>query len=299
VIEYDVIVIGAGIAGMTASIYLKRENLNVLIIEKEMPGGQMVKTPIIENYPGFNKIEGSSLALNIYNQVTALGIEVNFEEVLEIEDKKEIKIIKTRKKEYKAKKVIIATGRTPKTLGLLNEQKLIGKGISNCATCDGAFYKNKEIGVVGGGNSSITESLFLSNIVKDLTLVHRNENFRSEKTLLEKLKSKKNVTIKTGVEIKDLKEENEKLIIFLTNNETLKVDGLFVFIGYEPKLEFINKLDININNGYLVVSEEMQTSIDGIYAVGDIIDKEVYQLTTASAEAAIAAHSIKKDLLLK
>ena len=298
-IEYDVIVIGAGIAGMTASIYLKRENLNVLIIEKEMPGGQMVKTPIIENYPGFNKIEGSSLALNIYNQVTALGIEVNFEEVLEIEDKKEIKIIKTRKKEYKAKKVIIATGRTPKTLGLLNEQKLIGKGISNCATCDGAFYKNKEIGVVGGGNSSITESLFLSNIVKDLTLVHRNENFRSEKTLLEKLKSKKNVTIKTGVEIKDLKEENEKLIIFLTNNETLKVDGLFVFIGYEPKLEFINKLDININNGYLVVSEEMQTSIDGIYAVGDIIDKEVYQLTTASAEAAIAAHSIKKDLLLK
>jgi len=297
--EYDTIIIGAGIAGMTAAIYLKRENMNVLIIEKEMPGGQMVKTPIIENYPGFLKIEGSELALNIYKQVNELGIKIKFEEVKNIDENNKYKVIKTNKNSYKAKNVIISTGRSPKKLGLLNEEELIGKGISYCATCDGAFYKDKKIAVVGGGNTSITESLFLSNIVSELKLIHRREQFRSEEKLLQNLKEKSNVNIRINLEIKEINKIKDKLHLTLSTEEMLVVDGLFIFIGYEPQLDFISNLDLKMNNGYISVDKKMKTNISGIYACGDIIDKDLYQLVTATGEASIAADSIKKELLLR
>lgn len=295
--EFDTIIIGAGIAGMTAAIYLKRENINVAIIEKEMPGGQMVKTPSIENYPGFDKIDGSSLAKNIYNQVEKLKVPFIFDDVISIEDGKE-KIVVTENNKYKAKTILLATGRIPRKLNLSNEDKLIGRGISYCATCDGAFYKDKDVVVVGGGSSAVTEAIYLTNIARKVTLLYRGENLRSENVLKEKLENIENAEIRYNTIIEEIKEENGKVNEVILNNGKLKTDGIFVFIGYEPNISYLKNLNINIDNGYIVVDENMKTNIEGIYAAGDSIKKNLYQLTTAAAEAAIASNSIKKYLVL-
>lgn len=295
--EFDTIIIGAGIAGMTAAIYLKRENINVAIIEKEMPGGQMVKTPSIENYPGFDKIDGSSLAMNIYNQVEKLKVPFIFDDVISIEDGKE-KIVVTENNKYKAKTILLATGRIPRKLNLSNEDKLIGRGISYCATCDGAFYKDKDVVVVGGGSSAVTEAIYLTNIARKVTLLYRGENLRSENVLKEKLENIENAEIRYNTIIEEIKEENGKVNEVILNNGKLKTDGIFVFIGYEPNISYLKNLNINIDNGYIVVDENMKTNIEGIYAAGDSIKKNLYQLTTAAAEAAIASNSIKKYLVL-
>lgn len=295
--EFDTIIIGSGIAGMTAAIYLKRENINVAIIEKEMPGGQMVKTPAIENYPGFDKIDGSTLAMNIYNQVEKLNVPFIFDEVISIEDGED-KLVITKKNKYKAKTILLATGRIPRKLNLMGEDKLIGRGISYCATCDGAFYKNKDVVVVGGGSSAVTEAIYLTNIAHKVTLLYRGENLRSENVLKERLENIENAEIRYNTEIKEIKEENGKVNEVILNNGSLKVDGIFVFIGYEPNITFLKDINLNIDNGYIVVDNDMKTNIDGIYAAGDSIKKELYQLTTAASEAAIAANSIKKYLVL-
>lgn len=295
--EFDTIIIGAGIAGMTAAIYLKRENINVAIIEKEMPGGQMVKTPSIENYPGFDKIDGSSLAKNIYNQVEKLKVPFIFDDVISIEDGKE-KIVVTENNKYKAKTILLATGRIPRKLNLSNEDKLIGRGISYCATCDGAFYKDKDVVVVGGGSSAVTEAIYLTNIARKVTLLYRGENLRSENVLKEKLENIENAEIRYNTIIEEIKEENGKVNEVILNNGKLKTDGIFVFIGYEPNISYLKNLNINMDNGYIVVDENMKTNIEGIYAAGDSIKKNLYQLTTAAAEAAIASNSIKKYLVL-
>lgn len=298
--EYDTVIIGAGIAGMTAAIYLKRENINVLLIEKEMPGGQMVKSPLIENYPGYEKIEGANLAMQIYGQVTALGVETVYETVVSIENTETEKIVKTENHQYKTKTILIASGREARSLGLPGEQKLIGKGISYCATCDGAFFKDKEVAVIGGGNSAVTEAIFLSNLCKKVTIIYRKDELRSEASLTRQAEELSNIEILYQKTIEALQEKDGKLdSVLLNDGSTLKIDGLFVFIGYEPKANFLNQLDINTRSGYLVVDENMETSIAGIFACGDSIEKEVYQLTTAVGEAAIAANKIKKDLLIK
>lgn len=298
--EFDIIIIGAGIAGMTAAIYLKRENMNVLLLEKEMPGGQMVKSPLIENYPGYEKIEGAQLAMQIYSQVTALGVEMRYETVLNIEEIEAGKIIKTNNGSYKTKTVLIASGREARSLGLPGEEKLIGKGISYCATCDGAFFKDREVAVIGGGNSAVTEAIFLSNICRKVTIIYRKEELRSEASLTEQAENISNVEILYQKTIESLNEENGKLVsVLLNDGSLLKIDGLFVFIGYEPKATFLSNLEIEMQDGYLIVDEYMKTSVKGIYACGDSIQKEVYQLTTAVGEAALAANQIKKDLLIK
>ncbi len=295
--EFDTIIIGAGIAGMTAAIYLKRENINVAIIEKEMPGGQMVKTPAIENYPGFDKVDGSSLAMNIYNQVEKLKVPFIFDEVIDIQDGED-KVIITKKDKYKAKTILLATGRIPRKLNISNEDKLIGRGISYCATCDGAFYKDKDVVVVGGGSSAVTEAIYLTNIAHKVTLLYRGENLRSENVLKEKLENIENAEIKYNTTIEEIKEENGKVNEVILNNGSLKVDGIFVFIGYEPNVSYLKNLNLSVDNGYIVVDNNMKTNINGIYAAGDSIKKNLYQLTTAAGEAAIAANSIKKYLVL-
>lgn len=295
--EFDTIIIGAGIAGMTAAIYLKRENINVAIIEREMPGGQMVKTPAIENYPGFDKVDGSSLAMNIYNQVEKLKVPFIFDEVIDIQDGED-KVIITKKDKYKAKTILLATGRIPRKLNISNEDKLIGRGISYCATCDGAFYKDKDVVVVGGGSSAVTEAIYLTNIAHKVTLLYRGENLRSENVLKEKLENIENAEIKYNTTIEEIKEENGKVNEVILNNGSLKVDGIFVFIGYEPNVSYLKNLNLSVDNGYIVVDNNMKTNINGIYAAGDSIKKNLYQLTTAAGEAAIAANSIKKYLVL-
>lgn len=295
--EFDTIIIGAGIAGMTAAIYLKRENINVAIIEREMPGGQMVKTPAIENYPGFDKVDGSSLAINIYNQVEKLKVPFIFDEVIDIQDGED-KVIITKKDKYKAKTILLATGRIPRKLNISNEDKLIGRGISYCATCDGAFYRDKDVVVVGGGSSAVTEAIYLTNIAHKVTLLYRGENLRSENVLKEKLENIENAEIKYNTTIEEIKEENGKVNEVILNNGSLKVDGIFVFIGYEPNVSYLKNLNLSVDNGYIVVDNNMKTNINGIYAAGDSIKKNLYQLTTAAGEAAIAANSIKKYLVL-
>lgn len=295
---YDSIIIGSGIAGMTGSLYLKRENKNILLIEKEMPGGQMVKTPAIENYPGFVKIEGSTLALSIYEQIKNLKVETLFEEVIDIKEEKQNYEVKTNKNVYKTKTILLATGREPRKLGLPKENELLGKGISYCATCDGAFFKGKEVAIVGGASTAVTEALFLSEICKKVYVLYRKDNLRSEDILKEKLYEKENVEILYETSIKEIKEENGKLKSIITDkNREIQIEGLFIFIGYEPKSTFLKNIVSLNNDGYILVNKKMETSKKGIYACGDSIQKEVYQLTTATSEGTIAAISIKNYLL--
>ncbi len=297
---YDVIIIGAGCAGISAAIYAKRSNLNVMIIEKESPGGQISKTATIENYPGFTKIEGPELAFKLFEQLQQLKVEYKALEVKEIIDNGDYKTIITNKDSYQTKTVIIATGRVPRKLGKENEDKLYGKGISFCSICDGNLYKDKHIAVIGGGNSAIEESLYLSSLASKLTLIHRNEKLRADESLINELKNKDNVEILYNTEVEKFNEISNTLdSIDIKNTEDrniefLKVDGVFVFIGYEPSSEFIKNLGILDENGYVIVSNKMETKIPGIYACGDIIQKDVYQIVTAESEGAVAATFVKK-----
>lgn len=288
--KYDCVIIGAGVAGLTAAIYLKRLNIEVLIIEASTPGGQIINTSIIENYPGFTQIDGASLAIKIYEQVENLKIPYLNEKVLKIENNHRVI---TKNKTIDTDYIIIATGRTPKKLKL-NLDKYIGKGVSFCAVCDGMFYKNKNVVVVGGGNSALEESIYLSKIVNKLTILNRKDKLSADNILKERVENIDNIEIKYNCEIEEVIEKDNVInAIKLNNNETLKTDGIFIFIGLEPKLDFIN---IENENNYVLVNKNMQTNIENIYAVGDAIKKDVYQITTALGEASIAAVNIAKKI---
>ena len=284
--SFDCIIIGAGIAGLTAAIYLKRAGKNVVIIEKSMPGGQILKTNSIKNYPGFLEIDGFGLIRKVLDQTDNLNIKIIKEEVLEINNLE----VKTNKNTYQTKNIILATGRKPRILGLENEEELIGKGISFCASCDGNLYKNENVAVVGGGNTAFEDAIYLSNICKNVTLIHRNNNYRAEEYLIEELKEKANVTFAPNEKVEKLNTKDGFLESIETNNNTYKIKGLFVAIGQVPSIIKIDSL--NQENGYIIVNEKMETNIKGIYACGDCIKKDVYQLTTAAAEGTIASFSI-------
>ena len=289
----NTVIIGAGVAGMTAAIYLKRANIPFILIEKSAPGGQINRASIVENYPGIESIDGPSLAMNLYNQISKMEIDIKFGEVKSVEIKENKKIITINDEKIECENIIIATGRNPKELGLENEKYLIGHGVSWCALCDGHFYKDKEVAVVGAGNSAFEESLYLAHICKTVYIVHRSSNFRAEKNLIEKVKNTKNIIIKENVNIKKLNTVGEYLdSITLDNEETLDVKGLFIYIGSVPDVAFLSEIGIKEDNGYLIVNQNMETSIEGIYACGDVISKNVYQLTTAIGEATTAANSI-------
>jgi len=290
--RYDAIVVGAGVAGMTAAIYLKRSNLNVLLLEREMPGGQLNKTTEIENYPGFTKVNGTDLALLIYNQIKENDITYKHGNVVEIIDDGDLKIVKTNRDTFEAKNIILATGRTPKKLGLENEDKLISHGISYCAICDGMFFKDKKVAVVGGGNSALTGALYLANICSKVYIINRRDELRADTVLQEKIKQKNNIEVLFNSKVTKLNEKDNVLDSVDVNNEKLYIDGLFIYIGFDPDIDYLKNLDIKNNNGYIVVDKNMETSIKGIYACGDITHKEVYQITTAIGEAAIAATHI-------
>lgn len=288
--KYDSIIIGMGVAGISAAIYAKRAGNNVLIIEKSRPGGILNVIDNIENYPGIKSISGPDLSYQLFEQINALKVPYKMEEVKKISLEGDTKIITTNKGTYQADNVLIATGRSPLLLGLPNEEKLIGKGISTCALCDGALYKNKEIAVVGGGNSALQEALYLSKIVKKIYLIHRREEFRGEDELADKVKNTKNIEIIYNAKVTKLIEENESLSKIQINDEKeIPVSALFIYVGYAPKTDFAKDLQITNEAGYIIVDENYETSIKGIYAAGDIIIKKVYQIVTAAAEGATAA----------
>lgn len=292
---YDVIIIGMGIGGITAGIYGKRAGLNVLMFEKSAPGGMLQKIDKIQNYPGFSEISGPDLALNLFNQVKKVGVPFKFEEVIDVEITEEYKKVITKNGTYEAKNVIVATGRTPKYLGLDNEKDSLGRGLSTCASCDGNFYKGEDVAVVGSGNSALQESLYLANIVNKVYLLHRGVNFKGDDALVERVRNTQNIEIVDGVNIKKINEVEGKIeSVTLDNEKTINVKGVFIYIGYKPDTEMFKKLDITNINGDIIVSENFETEIDGLYAIGDCAKKDVYQLVTAASDGCIAVSDIEK-----
>ena len=287
---YDIIIIGAGPAGLTAAIYALRANKKVLVLEAKTYGGQIVNASNIENYPGIKSISGFDFSTNLYNQVKDLGGEIKIETVIELKNNKEVI---TNKNKYKGKAIIIATGSNNRKLNIDKEEDFIGKGVSYCATCDGAFYKDKDVMVVGGGNTALEDSLYLSNIVNKVYLVHRRDEFRGENKFVEEIKSKDNIELVLNSTIKSINGSDtlESVdVIDKDNNITnIKVNGLFIAIGQEPKNEIFKNI-INIDsNGYIETNDGVHTNIDGIYVAGDCRNKDLRQLTTAVSDGSIAA----------
>jgi thioredoxin reductase (NADPH) len=286
-LNYDVVIIGSGIAGMTAAIYLKRANKKVLLVENNTPGGELNKIWKVENYPGYSSIEGPDLAYNIYKQVTNLQVEYIYEKISQIDTPNNL--IELKDKSIKYNYLVIATGRRPKGLGLENEDKLINRGISYCALCDGNLYKDREVVVVGGGNTALNDTLYLSNIVKKVTLIHRKEKFRGETSTVDKLNKDNIEIIYNSNIIKYNIKDNELVSVTLNNGKVITCSGVFLDIGSIPNSEIV---DVSKDNNYIIVDNNYKTSINNIYAIGDVIKKDVYQLTTASSDATIAAYNI-------
>lgn len=294
---YDLIIIGMGPAGISASIYAKRAGLNILCLDKTMPGGYLNFIDRIDNYPGVYNITGPELAFNMYNQVKKLDINFKNANVLNIISDVDTKKVVTANEDYLCKNVIIATGRISKKLGLAHEEELIGKGLSHCALCDGILYKDEKVAVVGGGESALSETLYLADLCSKVYLIHRRSKFTVNEKLFEKILNKQNVEILYDTEITALNVENEVLASITLNNEKiLKVSCLFSYIGYVPGTKFADELNLTNQKGYIEVDDNYQTKIDGIYAVGDIIEKEMYQIVTAVAEGAMASNCIINKL---
>ena len=291
----DIIIIGAGTAGLTSAIYALRAGKNVLVLEEKMYGGQIIKTPDIENYPGFKNISGYEFATNLYNQAKELGMIYKNEKVLEIqEDSNGTKTVVTDKETYTAKAVIIASGAKNRPLGIDREQEFTGKGVSYCATCDGAFFRGRDVAVVGGGNTALEDSLFLSSYCNTVYVIHRRDEFRGDVREVEKLKAKDNVKLIMDSQVTDIIGEDMVSGIKVKNlkggeEREIKVNGLFIAIGQMPDNErFKNLVDLD-EKGYIIAGEDCRTSTAGIFAAGDCRTKNVRQLVTAAGDGAVAA----------
>lgn len=294
---YDIIIIGAGPSGMSAALYALRANKKVLLLEKKCYGGQIINASNIENYPALPNVSGYDFATNLYNQIKSLGVILKYEEVLEVTDKKEVI---TRKDTYKGKNIIIATGLKKRKLNLENEDKLLGSGISYCATCDGNFYKNKNVAVVGGGNTALEDALYLSNIASKVYLIHRRDNFRGEKKLISEVKEKNNIELILSSNITKIIGEDNLNSIEITDNRNniskLEIDGLFIAIGNIPdNNRFKNIIDLD-ENGYIIANANLKTKTDNIYVAGDTRVKTLRQLVTATSDGAIAVTEITKEM---
>lgn len=292
---YDVIIIGAGPGGISAAVYAKRSGLSVLIIEKGLPGGLMNYTNIVENYPGFTSINGPNLAENFKQQLDSLEVTHLCDEVIKIEEGN-IKKVFTKKSEYQAKKVIIAIGRSPKKLGLPNEDKLFGYGISYCSLCDAMLYRNKNVAVYGGGNSAFEEGIYLAKFAKNVIVLNRGLSLRADNILQKKIKEYPNIHVINECKVTKLNGEDRLESIEVNGDEILDVDGLFVYIGYRPDTKFLENLNICDDLGYILVDKNYETNIKGIFAIGDVTKKSVYQIVTAVAEGATAAINAYTEL---
>ena len=290
--QFDIIIIGAGTAGMTAGIYAARANKKTLILEGKNYGGQIINTPDIENFPALNHISGIEYATNLYNQVKELGVTYKREEVQNIT---EDRVVTTNKNQHQAKAVIIATGTQNRKLGLEGEDNLVGRGISYCATCDGRFYKGKNVAVIGGGNTAIEDAIYLSDLADKVYLIHRREGFRADQKAIEILKSKENVEFILNNKPHKLIAENKLTGLEIINNENeitkIDISGIFIAIGQIPNTEiFKNFIDLN-ESGYIKSKDGVHTNMDKIYVAGDVREKELRQLITAASDGAIAANT--------
>lgn len=293
----DLIIIGAGCAGLTAALYAARAGKSVLIFEKESIGGQIASSPLIENYPGVPRMSGIEFADHLFSQVTELGVELEIDEVIKIEPQESVHHVFTSNQKYEAKAVIIATGAKHRTLGLDKEELLTGHGVSYCALCDGAFFKNKRVAVIGGGNTAITEALYLSTYCESVTVIHRRDSFRADLRLMSQAESKSNIfwikdRIVQGLE-GDQKLSGLKLLNTKTNStSSLSVDGLFVAIGHLPQTKLFSGLVPINSEGFFDIGEDCRTPVPSIYVAGDCRKKNMRQLTTAVADGANASMAV-------
>ena len=287
---YDVIIVGGGPAGITAGIYAKRANLNVIIFEKETVGGQIASSPLVENFPGFKSISGVDLATNFYEQAENAGVEIEIEEVEKIIPGKVIKVI-TDMDEYETKSVIIATGAKYRLLGLPNEDNLIGKGISFCTSCDGAFFKGKDVAVIGGANSAITGAIYLANLCRKVYVVYRKDKLRAEAQLVDSLLKKDNVEVIYNANVKEIvgTDELEGIILDVDGKERpLEISGMFESIGMDAETSLVKDI-VTLNEQNYIVSDDCNTNVEGIFVAGDNRTKELRQLVTATADGAVSA----------
>lgn len=293
---YDIVIIGAGTAGLSAAIYGCRAGKNVLLLEEKNYGGQIINTPEIENYPGIKNISGFEFATNLFEQAKALGAEIIYERAEKIIDKEEIKVVVTPSGEYECKSVIIATGAKNRPLGLEKEKELTGAGISYCATCDGAFFRGKDVAVVGGGNTALEDAAFLSNYCNKVYVIHRRDKLRGEESLSDRLKEKDNVEFILESRVVKLNGEGMLESVEVENVKTkeiknLAIRGLFVAIGQMPDNEAFAELVEVDSSGYVCAAEDCKTRAKGIFTAGDCRTKSVRQLATAAADGAVAGLS--------
>lgn len=292
---YDVIIIGGGPAGYTAALYACRGGLDTLILEKESVGGQVARTPQVDNYPGVEcGIDGFSLGVKMQKQAEKFGTVTIMEEVTNVLLTKEVKEVKTKHNTYFCKSVIIATGASPKHLDLPNEKDLIGKGIHYCASCDGMFYKDKTVVVVGGGNTALSDALLLSRIAKKVFLIHRRDTLRASKVYQEQMAKTDNIHFIPNHVVSELLAQNEGLDVILKNVESSELmpiacDGLFVSIGHYPASDLFRGIIDLEDSGYIKANESTCTNIPGVFAAGDVRTKPMRQIVTATADGAVAA----------
>ena len=285
---YDVIILGAGIAGMTAAIYARRANKTVLVLESKVPGGQIVNATDVRNWPGEERISGEKLSQKIYHQMNNFGAEMRYEVVTEAKKDGDLFEVTTDEGAYQGRSVIIATGSRDKELGVPGEKELVGHGVSYCVTCDGELYKGQDVAVVGGGNTAMYDVLYLANLARKVYLVHRRPEFRADAALVEQVRKLDNVELLLGQTPEKIIGENEVEGLVL-KNETLQVKAVFVAVGRTPETEVVRELVNFDENGYIIAGEDCRTSVPGVFAAGDCRTKQVRQLVTAAGDGAVAA----------
>jgi len=299
---YDVVIIGGGPAGLTAGLYASRARLNTLLLEAMILGGQMMTTDIIENYPGFSQITGAKLSAIVDEQAKGFGLTVETGEVTGLEVAGEQKLVKTAEREYRAKAIIICTGTEYRKLGIPGEAEFTGRGVSYCATCDGAFFKDSKIVVVGGGDSALTEALFLTKFAKEITIIHRRDALRATKIYQERAFANPKIDFLWSSVVEEIKGDQtveSVLVKNVTSGEMREVptEGVFMFIGITPKTAFLKGLVDMDENGYILVdAENLQTSVEGVFAAGDVRKKLLRQVATAVGDGATAAFAVEKYL---
>ena len=279
---YDCVIVGGGIAGLTAAIYALRGGLKTLLIEKNQLGGQIINSSIVDNYPGLLSVSGYDLIANIKNQAVTLGLEIVYDCVTKVDENK----VYTNNNEYFSKTIIIATGLTRKSLGV--EDEFIGKGVSYCATCDGNFFKNRDVAVVGGGNTALEDTLYLSNVANKVYLIHRRDEFRGDKILVDKVKSTDNIEIIYSANVTKIIGNDVVEEIVLDNGRTLNVNGLFIAIGNKADNEFLSGL-LEVDQDGFIISNDTTTKYPNIFVAGDTRNSDLKQLVTASSDGALAA----------
>lgn len=291
---YDIVIIGAGTAGLSAGIYGVRAGKKVLILEEKYYGGQIINTPHIANYPGIKNISGFEFATNLYEQAIELGVEIQYEKVIKIEDNNKIKKVITEENSYDCKSIIIATGAKNRKLGVENEEKFTGAGVSYCATCDGAFFRGKDVAVVGGGNTALEDAGFLAEYCNKVYLIHRREEFRGEEKLVNILKEKSNVefilnSTVSAIEGSDIVEGITVKNVISNEIRRIDVNGIFIAIGQAPDNTIFSEI-INLDEkGYVIADETCKTNLEGIFTAGDCRTKKIRQLTTAASDGSVAA----------